>query len=98
MTDARMVATNTHRRSLAVQSVAPRVARMTCSSHGLALGLIKTHCLLPRVAPHYPSLKTHQLPPRQLDGFGNDSTQPTPCSIQLAALHAYARDAARRYA
>lgn len=46
----------THRRSCAVQSAAPRVVRMTCSSHGLALGLSKTHCLLPRVAPHYPSL------------------------------------------
>src|SRR6476660_3439523 len=45
MTDARMVATNTHRRWLAVQSAAPRADRMTCSSHGLALGLIKTRCL-----------------------------------------------------
>src|SRR6266550_1091540 len=41
MTDARMVATNTHRRWRAVQSAAPRADRMTCSSHGLALGLIK---------------------------------------------------------
>jgi hypothetical protein len=30
--------------------------------------------------------KTHQLPRRQLDGFGNDSTHPTPCSVQLAAF------------
>src|SRR4029077_18646387 len=45
MTDARMVATNTHRRWLAVQSAGPRADRMTCSSHGLALGLIKTRCL-----------------------------------------------------
>src|SRR5260370_7124412 len=45
MTDARMVATNTHRRWRAVQSAAPRADRMTCSSHGLALGLIKTRCL-----------------------------------------------------
>src|SRR5947209_17001848 len=45
MADARMVATNTHRRWRAVQSAAPRADRMTCSSHGLALGLIKTRCL-----------------------------------------------------
>src|SRR5260370_9307991 len=45
MTDARMVETNTHRRWRAVQSAAPRADRMTCSSHGLALGLIKTRCL-----------------------------------------------------
>ncbi len=45
MTDARMVATNTHRRWRAVQSAAPRADRMTCSSHGLALGLIKTRRL-----------------------------------------------------
>jgi hypothetical protein len=30
--------------------------------------------------------ETHQLARRQLDGFGNDSTHPTPCSIQLAAF------------
>src|SRR5262249_61180363 len=41
MTDARMAAANTHRRSRAVQSALPRDERMTCSSHGLALGLIK---------------------------------------------------------
>src|SRR5262245_13471979 len=45
MTDARMVATNTHRRWRAVQSAAPRADRMTCSAHGLALGLIKTRRL-----------------------------------------------------
>src|SRR5262245_18074288 len=45
MTDARMVATNTHRCWRAVQSAAPRADRMTCSSHGLALGLIKTRRL-----------------------------------------------------
>src|SRR5215475_4251868 len=45
MTDARMVAANTHRRWRAVQSAAPRADRMTCSSHGLALGLIKTRRL-----------------------------------------------------
>jgi hypothetical protein len=28
-----------------VQSAALQVDRMTCSSHGLALGLIKTRCL-----------------------------------------------------
>src|ERR1700730_19137123 len=45
MTDARMAATNTHRRSRAVRSAVPRVDRMACSSHGLALGLIKTRRL-----------------------------------------------------
>src|SRR5256885_5358421 len=40
MTDARMVATNTHRRSRAVQSAVPRADRIACSSHGRALGLI----------------------------------------------------------
>src|SRR6516165_11568837 len=45
MTDAKMAAANTHRRSRVVQSTVPRDDRMTCSSHGLALGLIKTRCL-----------------------------------------------------
>src|SRR5215467_4558769 len=45
MTDAKMAAANTHRRSRLVQSTVPRDDRMTCSSHGLALGLIKTRCL-----------------------------------------------------
>jgi hypothetical protein len=40
-----MVATNTHPCSCAVQSAALRADRMTCSSHGLALGLIKTRYL-----------------------------------------------------
>jgi glutathione S-transferase len=54
-----MVATNTHRRSRAVQSAVPRADRIACSSHGRALGLIKPaalsgvppqHCLNDREA------------------------------------------------
>src|SRR5512133_3002216 len=45
MTDARTVATNTQRLWRAAHSTPPRTDRMACSSHGLALGLIKAVCL-----------------------------------------------------
>src|SRR5215469_6543733 len=76
MTDAKMAAANTHRLSRVVLSTVPRDDRMTCSSHGLALGLIKTRCLrdfsyLARLISMH-DLADHSVPPT-CSGFRSES-------------------------